>query len=232
MKSLEHEFRSVLDEALAVLFPIECSGCSRPDTALCDQCVAAIPLELQNWGDTPPIIAATSYTGVARAAVLDLKEHGRTSLAAHLAPLLQEALYKLVTILNRRHGAALAEYTSCIELVVPPQTPAAKRRRGYHPVEELLKPLGYRNTRVLKLVSVPEDQRALSATERSHNMQNRFAVTENLTGRAFITVDDVMTTGATLNELGRVIQQAGGWHLGSAVLCHTPRKIEQFLPTR
>ena len=66
-----------------------------------------------------------------------------------------------------------------------------------------------------KVVDTPP-QAALPWTERAKNVRRAFVCDADLTGRRVAVVDDVLTTGATLNELARVLRKAGavgveGW---------------------
>ncbi|GAB6139939.1 hypothetical protein JCM14076_06680 [Methylosoma difficile] len=52
-------------------------------------------------------------------------------------------------------------------------------------------------------------QTELSAKQRRKNMHNAFAVQKPLNGETVAIVDDVMTTGSTVNELAKALKQAG-----------------------
>lgn len=51
-------------------------------------------------------------------------------------------------------------------------------------------------------------QKGLSAKERSNNVRGAFAVNKNVKGKNILLVDDVFTSGATLNECARVLKAA------------------------
>lgn len=68
------------------------------------------------------------------------------------------------------------------------------------------------NTRLLKRVKYTETQTTLDRTKRGENVKNAFAVSDNsmwLKGKRLILIDDVMTTGATVNECAKVLRRAG-----------------------
>jgi len=49
----------------------------------------------------------------------------------------------------------------------------------------------------------------LSYTERIKNAQNTYTITQDLTGKTVAIIDDVVTTGATVNELARLCKERG-----------------------
>jgi predicted amidophosphoribosyltransferase len=198
---------AILD-ALAVLLPVDCAGCGTADRAVCVACLGALdgpPIESR----TPAgllVRSAMPYLGTARGLILALKEHDRTDvakpLAQHLAPLLPPAL----------------------PLVAVPPSPAAWRRRGYDPVRLLVR----RPTlRVLRVARATEVQKSLSVDERAANRTGFLRATRSLHGLRVAIVDDVVTTGATVDEAVRAIQSAGGEVDHAITLAATPLKFER-----
>ena len=63
----------------------------------------------------------------------------------------------------------------------------------------------------LKRKKNTKDQTNLSPQQREENVKGAFVVTqpEMINGKKIILVDDVITTGATLNECARMLKQAG-----------------------
>ena len=197
---------AILD-ALAVLLPVDCGGCGAADRAVCAACLATL--------DRPPIESRTPrgllvrsavrYEGVARALILALKERDRTDvarpLARHLAPLLPPAL----------------------PLVAVPPSVAAWRRRGYDPVRLLVRRPTLRVLRVARATGV---QKSLGVDERAANRAGSLRATRSLGGLRVAIVDDVVTTGATLDEAVRAIQLAGGEVDHAVTLAATPRYFE------
>ncbi len=89
-------------------------------------------------------------------------------------------------------------------------------KRGFNQAIELAKPLsshlGIPVVRIaLKRVRYTRRQVGLSRPERRVNIKNAFRVTRTskVAGRNILLIDDVITTGATLNECARVLKQAG-----------------------
>lgn len=196
--------RNAALDALAVLLPIDCAGCGAPDRSLCTDCRAALSHETIE-STTPGglvVRSALPYEAVARQLVLALKEHNRTDvaapLAAHLAPLLPTAL----------------------TLVAVPSSPTALARRGYDPVRLLVRrPV----VRVLEVARDSVAQKSLGVDERAANRAGSLRARWSLAGLRVAIVDDVVTTGVTLDEAARAIRAAGGEVDAAVTLAATPR---------
>jgi ComF family protein len=201
---------AVLD-ALAALSPVDCAGCGGPDRSLCAACrtelVPAVTPRSLDDGST--VFTALRYEGVVRQVLLALKESGRTDVAKPLGAALAFAL-------ARASGPG-------IEIVAVPTSKAAWRRRGYDPVALLVRKAGYDLARVLVHARGTESQKTLGQHERANNLHGSMLARGSLSGRRFVLVDDVMTTGATLAEAARALREAGGEVVGSVALAFTPR---------
>lgn len=68
-------------------------------------------------------------------------------------------------------------------------------------------------------------QSASNIVERQRNVQNSFFVAQSVVGQRIWLVDDVMTSGATLNEAARALKEAGAAFVGSLTLT---RRLLQF----
>lgn len=204
--------RSALLDALAVVLPVECAGCGAPDRSVCARCAGVLePAVVPR--STPHGIrcfTALRYEGEVRSIVLAFKEENRTDLARPLSRALAPALL-----------AALAAAGSA-ELLAVPSSPAAFRRRGYDPVRALLAAASYRSRPGLAVV-LGTVQKTLGIAGRAANRAGSMAALRRLDGRRFVLVDDVITTGATLDEAARAVTHAGGEVAASAALAFTPR---------
>ncbi|MEI8705342.1 ComF family protein [Pseudoalteromonas sp. B62] len=65
-------------------------------------------------------------------------------------------------------------------------------------------------------------QSKLSKAKRMKNLKNAFICTQDMRGKAVAIVDDVMTTGATLNAATHTLKQAGAKQVWAFVTCLTP----------
>lgn len=115
------------------------------------------------------------------------------------------------------------------ELLLPvPLHLSRLRSRGYNQALELARPLGRRYRipvahDVLYRARKTGAQSELDATARLGNVRGAFAVRRVPAQKHVAIVDDVMTTGATLEELARILKRAGASEVSAWVLARTPR---------
>jgi ComF family protein len=214
MPGFTDSVRDALRDALALLSPIDCAGCGFPDRPLCDACRHALHATVVTRDiDGLAVSSAVVYESRVRQVLLAFKEHGRTDVARPLSSPLAAAM-----MVAEHRAAGLAT-----ELALVPTSPAAYRRRGYDPVRLLTCSAGFRATRVLMHTRLTGVQKTLSVDERARNLGGAFVARKEVTGRTFIVVDDILTTGATLREAARAIRGAGGEVVGAATIAFTPR---------
>lgn len=104
---------------------------------------------------------------------------------------------------------------SSADLVAPlPLHPARLRERGFNQSLELARPLAAKLQRPLaprlcqRIHDTPA-QAGLPWRARKKNIRNAFHCNADLTGKTVILVDDVMTTGASLDECARTLKHCG-----------------------
>ena len=113
------------------------------------------------------------------------------------------------------------------DCVIPmPLHPAKLRERGFNQSQLL----AARITRELGLELLPHacrrvrdtpPQSALPWKERKKNMRDAFCCDADLTGRRVALVDDVLTTGASLNALAEAVQKRGAVEISAWVVART-----------
>jgi ComF family protein len=111
-----------------------------------------------------------------------------------------------------------------IDCVVPvPLSAERLRARGYNHAAEIARHL--RPARLeLGLCERARDtlpQMELPYDERRRNVRGAFRCTRALAGESVAVVDDVMTTGATLDEVARVLKAAGATRVTNWVVART-----------
>jgi ComF family protein len=114
-----------------------------------------------------------------------------------------------------------------VDAVVPmPLSPGRLRSRGFNQAQELARIAGrFWKVPLLahacrKLGESPP-QATLPWKERAANVRGTFVCDVDLAERRVAIVDDVMTTGATVNELARVLKRAGARSVHVRVLART-----------
>lgn len=219
---------------MQLLLPQSCllCGAASGETAICADCDAdlprltaqrcalcAIPLPgsgtcgacLTRAPHFDGVIAAYTYAFPVDALIQSLKYAGRLAVAGPLG----EALA----------AAAAGERPDC--LVPMPMSAVRLRRRGFNQALEIARRVG-------KLTGIPvmpdlcsrvvdtPPQAGLPWRERARNVRGVFACREDLGAARIALIDDVMTTGATLNEAARCLKRHGaseirGWIVARAL---------------
>ncbi len=203
-----HPVRRWLDAGLDLLFPPRCAGCGRVDAHWCLICaddVAAIPFPaVRTFKPEQPLtaVAATAvHEGKLQQALWALKyENGR----------------RLAVPLGQRIAARLRELEWTIDILVPvPLHMNRLRARGYNQAELLARPAAEHLGIALAAGAIQrtvetQSQVGLNAEERKTNMMDVFqAVPERVAGKTILLVDDVFTTGATLEACATAALNAG-----------------------
>jgi ComF family protein len=230
-KCLNSALRSAVDAVLVVVFAPACAACGvlldypsrgpvcdacwrsiRPITQpVCDRCgdplptwrAISVPLErCPRCRRSSPAIdharAIGEYEGPLRAIVHALKYDGRRSLARPLAGMMR---------------AIAADVLAGVDCAVPvPLHPSRRRHRGFNQAADLAKHLDVPVCAALKRIRATATQTGLPAARRHRNVRDAFELTRagrGLAGAIVLVVDDVSTTGATLDACARVLKRAG-----------------------
>jgi ComF family protein len=222
--------RTITDAMLAVLVAPVCAACAKPLDAptrgavcgccwarivpltppLCDACGDPLPtwrtsslecLRCPRCRRRPGAVsiarAIGAYDGSLRDIVHALKYDGRRSLAAPLAA--------------RMRGAG-AEVLRDADLAVPVPLHRLRRlSRGFNQAADLARHLGLPTAAVLRRTRATPSQTDLPAAKRHSNVRGAFAMRRRarVAGLSIVLVDDVSTTGATLDACARVLKDAG-----------------------
>jgi competence protein ComFC len=212
----------LLWQSLDWLFPPLCGGCERPGSRWCENCQSTTTI----IGDDicpkcgnllPGENACPNCASLSPSFVL------LRSWAIYQGPL-REAIHRL----KYQQDVALGEYFSRpmiqfleklgwnVNLVLPvPLSKERRHERGYNQAGLLAQPLAL----ALNLPYYPKaierwrdttSQVGLSAGQRLTNVSGAFKAAPNLVkGRSILVIDDVTTTGATINACSEALLQAG-----------------------
>jgi len=203
----------LLCQACARELPSTASACPRcasagSSNAECGACLAASP-------HYDASCAAFDYAYPADALIQALKYGGQLALAGLFAH-----------ELHRRIGR-----TADIDLIVPlPLHPQRLAERGFNQAAEIAKVLSRlcgiaMDAQLARRVRNTAPQAALPWRERAANMRRAFECSRDLAGFRIAVVDDVMTTGATLDEFARTLKRSGAARVENWVVARTARGV-------
>jgi len=199
-----------------------CSGCERdffpPDAVRCRRCAFCLssPVAEQCGAclTQPPqfdsTMALADYAPPVSGMVAALKFRARLDLADAFARLL-----------------AARESLRPDVVIAVPLSFERESERGFNQSLEIGRvyarltgaPLG---ERVLLKVRHTAPQQSLARDARRSNVRDAYSVTDDVRDRVVAIVDDVMTTGSTLDEIARVLKRAGAAQVINRVVARTP----------
>jgi ComF family protein len=152
--------------------------------------------------------------------------------------LVQALKYRGMLAIAPLFGSALASSLGeRPDVIIPmPLADARLRERGFNQAQEIARHVAKISgitlmPRACRKVRDTAPQAALPWKERAKNMRKAFVCDEDFTGKHVAVVDDVMTTGATLNELARNLKQAGAARVTGLIVARTlPGAFKKHLP--
>ena len=175
-----------------------CPRCAAPlppdaEDRLCGNCLKSLPA----WDEAR---SPLTYAYPVDRLVQRFKFDGDLPIGRLLAGLLADYL------------AAGGEKPDCI--VPVPLHPTRLKERGFNQATELSRPVGRRLKVPVRLglcerVRATDVQSKLDATERKKNLRDAFAMTKPVDGGHIAILDDVITTGTTVDALTRALKDAG-----------------------
>lgn len=198
---------------LSILFPIRCVSCHTKHTQhLCQTCLEKIPFQ-KNTGEDY-IISAFSYKNtIVKKALWQLKFYGKQDIANQLSEKAYEILLDELQDKNMFHAF---EHPVLVPI---PLHKKRYRERGFNQAELISQALYKKNpslfsldTRNLIRSRYTKPQAKISQKhERLSNISDCFEVRDshNFHNKNIILVDDITTTGATIEEARKILKKAG-----------------------
>lgn len=212
---------------LNLLFPPECLGCGQEGTYLCARCFKKLKFN----GAERTAALTTNLKTSALAGIFIAGDYDDPLLASLIKKLKYNFLAELSPTLGQfltlfwQGQLALIPNNELTDATLVP-IPLSKKRlrwRGFNQAallaREMAAAFAYPLNQDLKRIKHSWPQADLNGSERLNNIADSFAWTgTNLDGRTIILIDDVATTGATLNEAARVLKAAGAGAIYGLVL--------------
>lgn len=197
-----------LAQMLDLLFPPRCAGCEKVDAVWCAACQSEMdaipfpsPRTLEPDSHLTGLAATGPHDGKLQQAIWSLKYENNRALAA---------------CLGQRLGQRLKTLDWNIDMIVPvPLNANRRRQRGYNQSELMAQQMPAAATVLLMPQAIDRaidtrSQVGLNMQERKENMQGVFrADPQAVTNKTILLVDDVCTTGATLEACAQAALDAG-----------------------
>lgn len=217
-----------LDTILDVIFPVNCVSCGKKGSELCIKCLLDSPpseRESANWifplfdYRHPPI----------KKSIWLLKYKGKKRIAGIFADIMYEKITEELSELS-----IMRNFREPI-LIPIPLSSKRHRERGYNQAELICKKLIEideknnlgNNLKLEKniLIKIKETEHQANIKERCDrlkNLSNSFSIKnkEVLKNKNIILIDDVTTTGATLNEAKKILKQYGAKKIIAFTIAH------------
>lgn len=188
----------------------------KPSGSICDTCRSRVPYLTRVWW-------ASSYENISvRNALMQFKYHHNVSLAEVLAEF-------IIASVKKRAQAHAAHIPANAVFLAVPLHAKKERTRGFNQSELLASRIAHNlsmpflqtNTLVRVHHTAPQAQTG-SREKRIKNMDHAFKINEasaqEIKNRLIILVDDIATTGSTLNDAARALKEAGAAHVWGLVV--------------
>lgn len=220
------------DDFISLLFPRVCHGCGnhllRNESVICTECYVFIPRSNYHLAEDNPV--AKLFWGrcrIEKAAAFSYYIRG-----SRIRKLIHSMKYKGIreigTELGKIYGRTLKSsgFTGGIDLIIPvPLHPSKKRIRGFNQSEAVSE--GISETTGLPIdtssfvrISATETQTKRARYERWVNVEGIFKVVDEnkLKGKHILLVDDVITTGSTIESCACEILKTEGTKISVVAL--------------
>lgn len=225
----------MLEDFVSLFYPRYCRGClnslAKGEELLCTECLLEMPKSYYHLlQENPFFLKFRGRLPVQRVMTLyKFVKESRVQQVLHALKYRQQP--ELGEMLGRVYGKDLveADYRNAFDLIIPvPLHPSRRRIRGYNQSEEFGKGLSTIldapcDDTYMARSAKTETQTHKSKLSRWENVEKIFRVVnpKPIAEKRVLLVDDVVTTGATLEACGRAILNAGCKELSIACIAAT-----------
>ncbi len=202
------------ENIIDILFPKICVGCGKEGNYICEKCSLFLSEATSIFarGNLREVISVWEYEGLIKKIILRIKYDG-----------IFDTINELVKKVFERREPYIPE-----DMVITfvPMFKKKEKRKGFNQAELIARKVGEITGReVLPLLEKIKDtpsQTELDKKERVKNVKNSFQMKKGAScPRDILIVDDVWTSGATMEECARVLRKSGARNIRGFVLART-----------
>lgn len=222
-----------------ILFPRFCLGCQREGTWLCQDCISVLEIRdvasclvclrrVIDFRICPSCKNKINLSGLFWALSYEKPIVEKIIQQYKYEPLIRELAQPLANIIISHLLLVEADKNNFIDdfvLVPLPLHTKRKKWRGFDQAQEISKEIGnYFNIPILDNVLIRQKetppQAELDKEEREKNIKNAFSCQNKnlISGKRVFLVDDVYTTGATMNEAAKILKKSGAKEIWGLVI--------------
>lgn len=218
---------SPIESLISWLAPLECVICKRESNMLCIACQQTQYFETESRcykcnrmvNQNSTCVSCRSSSALRRVWWLDNYENITKNLVTSMK-------FKRSRGYAYAYGEILADLLPYLpEDVLITSVPTASkriRRRGFDQAALLAKSFAYARGNAYRKLLVRTDQNdqiGKSRTQRMKQIAEKITILpEDITGKSILILDDVLTTGASLEACARLLREAGARHVDGAVI--------------
>jgi ComF family protein len=221
----------VFQKLLDLVYPPRCMFCHsflrRGEKDICHSCRESLPVLEKKDRNTSlkgisNCISLFRYEGNVRQAILRYKFHGLSFYSREFAALLTENLTE--------------DELACDEITWVPLSRKRKRTRGYDQAQLIAERLAAAEKvpcrcLLVKKRDVSPQSGSGGRKERKANIRDAYRIKDgmNIRGKTVLLTDDIVTTGATLEECAAVLLAAGAAAVKAVTIARTDKKMTEDL---
>lgn len=206
------------------ILPLNCIGCNNKNEILCDICISNIKLVERETGEN--IIAMFDYRNtIIKKSIWMLKYHHKRYIGEKLGQLLYEHMLENISDMKIQVAGR------SIFVIPVPISHQKTRLRGYNQSLSIAKGFCEKENKnileikkdiVFKKINTLPQAKITNKKRRLENIKGVFDIKngEIIKGRTIIVIDDVTTTGATMNEVMKILKKFGAKKVVGFAVAH------------
>lgn len=214
--------KKFIDQFLIFLLPERCLRCGKSVEILCDLCVYTLPQGRDS--NDAKIFSAFSYQdNTVKKILINLKYFNKKSFGGKLGQILYERMLEEISDIKN--------FDSRKVLIIPvPITKKRLRERGYNQALLIARGIAgcddaifeLRDDILIKNRETIRQAKIQNREKRLRNLHCSFSCIKNkhIKGRTIIIIDDITTTGATLNEAIKELEKSGAGKVFGFTVAH------------